>query len=123
MSPKLEQQLAEIELIGNAEAELVAAETRTRHTYVQLLTPQQHEQRHRYQTLRKRYERETIRTRKLALVMLLLGPIGVVVYLTLGSLMPAVAALTILLVSGALIGTALPLLYFSNARLQELMES
>jgi len=121
LTPGLQRQLEHLELLGNAEAELAAAELRERRPRV-LVTHQVQEKRHRYLQLKRRYEREALRTRTLSLWMLMLAPIGIVMYLVFGENMPQLVALLILLVSALLLGLAFPFLYFANNRLQELEE-
>lgn len=121
LTPDLERRLQHLELIGNAEAQLAIAERQPRvATRAAAKSPAPTEQEHRYLMLRRRYEHEAQRTRKLALAMLCAAPLGVIIYLTLGELLPHPLGLACLLAAGVLIGLAVPSLYFANERLQEL---
>ncbi len=126
LSPGLERQLARIEQMGNAEADLVREEQLQQLEKAQeplrMLAAQRGESAHRLHTLRQRYMRESERTRKFGIILLCISPLLSLAYLVAIAHQQRTLALVLLLLSGLLIGLAMPALYYANKRQQKLEE-
>ena len=126
LSPGLLQQLERIERLGNAEAEFASAEYERFYQSGQksqkIETLKLTEAQHSLYTTKARYEREAVRSRQLALVMLCLAPIFTICYCLAISFHYKIAAWAFMLTAGILLGLGITMLYYANKRQQELSD-
>ena len=119
----LERQLRRLEQIGNAEAELYEEERWLRARGVKAKRPAvkrfSSPATHDSYTRELRLQRESARTRKLAVVLLCLAPVFSLGYVVSGFYQRSVLALAFMLAAGFALGLAIVGLYIANKRLQE----
>jgi len=118
LSPDLERQLKRLETLGNAELAFHYEPRKPGVPWPEnpfLLTERQHQ----LEMLKLRYAREARRSRNMSLWLLSFVPLLIVVGQLATAYNYTVAGKLAILVGGLMLGLSLPVLYFSNKRMQE----
>ena len=119
--PSLGRQLDRIELIGNAEADLVAQEEKDT---LEIFGPSNSgklsisERQHRIDTAKDQFLRETKRTKKFGFILLALVPVTCLTYIASILLENSMLALISMLLSGLLIGFGVVVILMSNRNIK-----
>ncbi|MFK8055463.1 MAG: hypothetical protein AB8F78_05000 [Saprospiraceae bacterium] len=123
LPPSLERQLERIELVGNAEAELLAKEE---NDFLEVAPKKSSsklsisERQHRIDTARELFLRETKRTKKFGIVLLALVPLTCLTYFASIMTENSMLALASMLLTGLLIGFGVVVIYMSKRNISAL---
>lgn len=124
--PSLERQLNRLELIGNAEAELIAQESNSGHD---ISKPKKKgnlsvsERQHRLDTAREQFLRETQRTKKFGFILLGLVPVTLLIYIASLVYGNPILGFTSTLLAGLLIGFGVVVILMSKRNITTLNDS
>jgi len=122
LPPSLERQLDRIELVGNAEAELLAQESNDLNDFPSAKSDSKlsiSERQHRIDTARDHFLRQTKRTKKFGFILLGLVPVTCLTYVASIVLANPLLGLASFLMSGLLIGFAVVLILMSKKNIRE----